>query len=543
VSRAMRRGARSEVGTDVLIVGGGLGGVAAAMAATTRGARVILTEETDWLGGQLTTQAAPPDEHPWIERFGATQTYRGLRSAIRASFLRQGWPTAAARRRPALNPGGGWVSPLCVEPRLSAAAIDEQLAPLIAGGRLDVLRGARAEAVATDRDRIAGVTFVTPDGRSLAIEATYVLDATDEGDLAPLAHVEHVTGFESSRETGEPSAPLEAAPGSHQAITHAFAVDHREREDATIDRPLEYDRWRALIPRGWPGPLLGWTFPDPRTGRPVSLPFSPNPDCAHDDEGAHFGDKPDDRDLWRYRRVVSRCSTEAPIASDVTIVNWPMNDYFEAPVTGVGDDERAARLAEARSLSLSLLYWLQTEAPRPDGGEGWPGLRLRGDVMGTDDGFAKRPYVREARRIRARTTVREQDISRRERGDRGAISYPDSIGVGSYRIDLHPSTGGDTYIDVESCPFEIPLGALVPVRVENLLAAAKNIGTTHLTSGCYRVHPVEWTVGEAAGALAAFCVERSLRPADVCENPSLVERFQADLQAGGVELRWPETIR
>ena len=537
------RGAGSDLAADVLIVGGGLGGVAAAIAATARGARVILTEELDWLGGQLTTQAAPPDEHPWIERYGATDSYRRLRSAIRASFLTQGRPSAAALRQPALNPGGGWVSPVCVEPRLAAAVIEDQLAPLTTRGQLVVLRGTCAEAVATDRDQVTGVTVVTLDGRRLTIEATYVLDATDEGDLAPLAQVEHNIGFESRAETGEPSAPLEASPDSLQAITHAFAVDHLQGEDATIDRPPDYDRWRGLIPRGWPGPLIGWAFPDPRTGRPVSLPFRPNPDCADDDDGAHFGDKPNDRDLWRYRRVVSRCSTEAPIASDVTIVNWPMNDYFEAPVTGAGVEERAARLTDARNLSLSLLYWLQTDAPRDDGGAGWPGLRLRGDVMGTDDGFAKRPYVRESRRIQARTTVREQDISRRERGDRGAISYADSIGVGFYRIDLHPSTGGDPYIDVESCPFEIPLGALVPVRVENLLAAAKNIGTTHLTNGCYRVHPVEWNIGEAAGALAAFCVAQSLSPAAVCEDPSLVERFQADLQAGGVELRWPDHIR
>ena len=56
----------------MLVVGGGLGGVAAALAAAERGARVLLSEETDWLGGQLTSQAVPPDEHPWIEGFGCT---------------------------------------------------------------------------------------------------------------------------------------------------------------------------------------------------------------------------------------------------------------------------------------------------------------------------------------------------------------------------------------------------------------------------------------------------------------------------------------
>ena len=76
---------------DVVIIGGGLGGCAAAFAALSLGKRVILTEETDWLGGQLTAQAVPPDEHPWIERVGCTPSYRRLRDGIR-DFYRRHYP-------------------------------------------------------------------------------------------------------------------------------------------------------------------------------------------------------------------------------------------------------------------------------------------------------------------------------------------------------------------------------------------------------------------------------------------------------------------
>src|SRR5205823_6395980 len=127
------------------------------------------------------------------------------------------------------------------------------------------------------------------------------------------------------------------------------------------------------------------------------------------------------------------------------------------------------------------------------------------------------PYIRESRRIRALYTVREQDVSLSVREGRGAVRYADSVGIGSYRIDLHPSTGGDTYIDIPACPFQIPLGSLIPQRVENLLPAAKNIGTTHITNGCFRLHPVEWNIGEAAGSLAAFCLERGCVPRQVHE--------------------------
>ena len=79
------------------------------------------------------------------------------------------------------------------------------------------------------------------------------------------------------------------------------------------------------------------------------------------------------------------------------------------------------------------------------------------------------------------------------------------------------------------CPFQIPLGALIPQRVENLLPAGKNIGTTHITNGCYRLHPVEWNIGEAAGALAAFCLDADRR--DRRAPSATTPRASADFQA------------
>ncbi|MFL5413969.1 MAG: FAD-dependent oxidoreductase, partial [Myxococcales bacterium] len=85
---------------DVAIIGSGLGGCAAALAAARLGKRVVLAPEMQWVGGQLTNQAVPPDEHPWIEEFGATASYRLLRSRIR-DFYRTHLPlTRDARSRP-----------------------------------------------------------------------------------------------------------------------------------------------------------------------------------------------------------------------------------------------------------------------------------------------------------------------------------------------------------------------------------------------------------------------------------------------------------
>lgn len=524
---------------DILVVGGGMGGVAAALAALRRGRRVLLTEETDWLGGQLTSQGVPPDEHTWIEQFGATRSYRALRTAIR-DYYRTWYPlTSAARSTVDLNPGQGRVSRLCHEPRVAAQVLQGFVSPYLASGLLTIWYLHRSIAARADGDEVRSVVFEGPNGEHIEVTAPYIVDATELGDLLPLAGIEHVTGFESQAETGEPSAPQEAQPDNMQAFSWVFAVDHREGEDHTIDRPDQYGFWRDYRPPFWPDRLVSLVAPDPRTLEVVPRTFVPNaavgPVIA--DQSLDAGDK----DLWLFRRILARENFEPGfLSSDVTIVNWPMIDYLLGPLIGVSDDERDKHLDGSRQLALSMLYWLQTEAPRPDGGTGWPGLRLRPDVMGTSDGLAKAPYIRESRRIRARRTIVEQDLSMAVRGDQGAVSYPDSVGVGMYRIDLHPSTGGDNYIDVASSPFQISLGALLPVRVSNVLAGGKNIGTTHITNGCYRLHPVEWNIGEAAGALAAHCLANGLRPAQVQEDSRLLERFQAELVADGVELAWPQ---
>ena len=230
-------------------------------------------------------------------------------------------------------------------------------------------------------------------------------------------------------------------------------------------------------------------------------------------------------------------------------MNWPQNDYLLGNLVGVTPTEARKHVQRAKDLSLSLLYWLQTEAPRLDGGQGWPGLRLRGDLLGTSDGLAKAPYIRESRRIRSVFTVTEADCGREARavqtGQKAAqvtaARYHDSVGIGHYNIDLHPSTTGKNYIDVPSLPFEIPLGALLPVRVKNLIPACKNLGVTHITNGCYRLHPVEWNIGEAAGTLVAFAQSRKTSVHHVRENAELLNDLQSRLTANGVELRWPTT--
>ena len=537
-----RGGHRDELACDILVVGGGLGGVAAAIAALDAGRTVVLTEEYRWLGGQLTSQGVPADEHSWVEQFGVTARFRALRNGIRDYYRRHYPLTAAARALPTLNPGNGLVGRVCAEPLASVAVLDEMLAPYRATGRLIVLQPAVPVAASVTDDRVDAVTVrLTDDDREVTITAGFVLDATELGDLLPLAGAEHVTGFESRADTGEPSAPDEAQPLNQQAFSWCFIVDHVEG-DHTIDKPANYDYWRARQPEYWGAPMISLTGPDPRTLEIFTRTFTPNPDPLGDvvaDQGKDAGD----RELWTFRRIIDRTNfVDGAYPSDVVLVNWPMIDHIDAPLVGPGvtAEDAARAMQSAREQSLAMLYWLQTEAPRADGGAGLPGLRLRGDLGQGPDGLMMAPYIRESRRMLTVGRLTENELSIAASGQRGPFTTDDSVGVGMYRIDLHPTTGGDNYLDMESRPFEIPLGIPIPQRMTNLLPAGKNVGTTHITNGALRLHPVEWNIGEAAGTLAAFCLDRAVGPRAVHTAPALLREFQTLLTQGGVELHWPD---
>ena len=155
-------------------------------------------------------------------------------------------------------------------------------------------------------------------------------------------------------------------------------------------------------------------------------------------------------------------------------------------------------------------------------------------------GLAKAAYIRESRRIKALYTIKEQDVSPSFNDGKTGEKYFDSVGIGSYSMDLHPSMSGKNYIDIPALPFHIPLGALIPQELDNMLAGNKNIGTTHITNGCYRLHPVEWNIGEACGEVVAYAIKNGLTPTEIRESRENLIEFQGELRESGFELEWPE---
>ena len=226
--------------------------------------------------------------------------------------------------------------------------------------------------------------------------------------------------------------------------------------------------------------------------------------------------------------------------------------------------------------------------------------------MGTAHGLSKYPYMREGRRIIGRPgwghpqgfTLWEIDISRRDYNDeyyrqtlspqtyrslRAALAgfeaasaiagtkpldqimrrsrstiYPDSIGIGHYAIDFHPcmtmspaeapgnkEREGERRGAGQAYPFQIPLRALIPQKIDNMLVAGKSIATSHIAAAAYRVHSFEWSAGAAAGTTAAFALENGIMPYQLVDElprpePQL-EALKRRLQKNSNPITFPDT--
>jgi hypothetical protein len=553
----------TEHKTTILIVGGGVGGCAAALACARMGVRCLMTEPTAWVGGQLTSQAVPPDENRWVESFGANRSYQELREGVRRYYRQvRGGLTPAALSAAHLNPGNGWVSRLCAEPRIWHDVLSGMLAA--AGLERSVLLRHEPIGAEVVGDRVRAMRFRDgANGREVTIEADWVLDATETGDVLELAGVEHAIGAEHRDVYGElhGRGDFDIDDKTHdwldqQACSWCFALEHRPGENHVIARPKGYDFFRGYVPvmdPPWCGPLFSWTVPSHTATGCRTFKLVPWPDEPAKGE----------LEMWRYRRIVDRgLYVESKQAShpDVSLINMVQMDYWQKPLLGVTPAEREAALAGAREQSLCWLYWMQTESPRHDGaGVGYPGLKLRGDELGTTDGLAMAAYIREPRRLLARTMVTEAHVGTEQRKaagwdrrdpnwsrvqDGGAgfgtgEPFADSVGIGHYMIDLHPSCAGRNNVYVPAAPFRVPMGSLIPVRVRNVLAAGKCLGVTHITNGAYRMHAVEWSVGEAAGVLAAWCACERTEPSVVHADAAQVREVQRVLGEQGVRMSWP----
>ncbi len=516
------------INCDILIVGGSTAGVAAALSVTANSAlHVCLIEETDWLGGQMTAQGVPitdDGKNFLVETSGSNRSYQLLRRAIRSYYKQTYKLSQASLEQRFFNPGNCWywVSQLAFEPKVAVELIDKLLSNQENPGTAQVyLRYVPVKVECADRQIEQIVTVNLDTGEWLAFQAKCYLDATALGDVVSLSGAAYSSGTESISETGEPHAAETADPEQVQDYTFPFIVEFVPGTDNTIAKPALYDHFNEQ------GKFSLLAYKMFGHGHKV------NADGVIISELMPF---------WTYRRILDKTAfVDQRIPNDVAVINWFSNDFRGHNIIDKPPLVVSQYLSLAKACSLSFLYWLQTEAPRDEGGKGYPEIRLKIDALGTADGLAKYPYIRESRRGKAFTIVREQDIRSDSSSSARARLFDDSVGLGFFPIDIHgagiaPGTLNPTR------HFQIPLAALLLDYPSNLVLSSKNIGLTHITNAAYRMHPIEWAIGEAAGTLARFSIEQKVSLSDLLKEPN-TRLLQLDLIRAGAPLYWYDDVQ
>ena len=466
---------------EVVVWGGGTGGVAAALQAARSGAQTLLLTPGPWLGGMVSAAGVCcPDGNelsPW-------QT--GLWGVLLRALATE-------------TPGGldhNWVSCFGYLPSTAEGILRRwcQEAPLLEWWPL-----ARLETVERRGDRITGLE-VQWQSAPWHLQPTVVVDGSDRGDLYPLADVPHRLGWEARETWGEPSAPLQS-----DLQTQAFFQK----------QPVQSPTWVVMAQlREEENPLQP----------PGNGPSGLQPEPPFTKATARFG--------------LQRTLTYGRLPGGVVMLNWPLsgNDWhggldraFDAgtPAGEVRADLAAEMQGHSRAFANALMAISQE---RLASATVFPGATEAADgaLTGPHD-FALMPYWREGRRLRALETVIEQHLLPQGAGPSiaalpiDASGQTTAIAVGNYANDHH-YPGDDWPLAPKSCrwggrwtgtPFSIPYGALVSRGVINLLAADKAIGVSHMANGATRLQPLVLNVGQAAGLAAALCVRRGLLPADL----------------------------
>jgi hypothetical protein len=506
-----------EVSCDALVAGAGMGGIAAGLALAGRGHSVCLTEETDWVGGQATAGGVSAlDENRFIEFAGGTRSYMQFRSAIRDWYRHNRALTPKAQAWENFNPGSCYVSALCFEPKVGVGVLDQMIrqAKLKTWLRTAVFALERRNATI-----VSALAWQFDKHSVIRFRLRFVLDATEMGDLLPLAKIPYAVGSEAQSDTGERDAAAEPNRACVQSFTYPFVLERGAQPALSIPKPPDYD---AIVKRqgfslkvnypeeiGWKGWVQYRMFGDIP---PVPNNMSPGP-------------------FFPWRRLLDRRNFEKGVPHDIALMNWPRQDYGEESLLDRTPAEQAGILQRAKQTSQAFLYWLTHDLPRDDGaGRGYPELQLRADVMDTTDGMSKYPYIRESRRMIAQTRVTEQDIVEDYHKGPRARWFADSVGSGFYMVDIHPCGANERGRMRMPKPFQIPMSSLLAGEPLNQLPAGKNLGVTHLTNGAFRLHPVEWNVGEASGMIAALWLERGKLP----DAPAV----QVELARAGVPMVW-----
>lgn len=629
------------VDCEILVVGAGLAGTAATYEALLAGRTVCLTDITDWVGGQVSSQGTSALDE--AKRMREQRFFpRGYNELRRLIYDKYG----------GLSSGNCWVSVSCFMPRdghemvwhllkgaekrgrgtlkwfpntvikalddrdsnllTSVIAIQHTAAPGTPPLNTEPLSQIIEDAYRYEnsprltKQIIRFVPTQRPGQASRSTAPWYVIEATETGEVLALADVPYRLGLDPVS-AYDPSSPVKTNdPYCIQGFTYTFAME-RTAEAQPQPVPPFYTQY---------APYFSY-----ETKANASI----------------------DR-VFTYRRIWSPNYRERPKApgtgvavilpGDISMQNWTWgNDYRpgtaqdnliytrdqlqqrgELAPGGWMGGLRTETLQRGEENAIAYYYWLTTGTSDSQLGEGVkkPALNHRylagiNAPMGTVHGLSKYPYIRESRRIIGRPSanhpdgfsVHEIDISRIDylkapyyqenlppqmyqkllklisgleflKLPAGPLSptqisqrtrstiFQDSVGIAQYAIDFHPCMAesppekpgnqerpGVRQAHGPAYPGEVPLRAMIPQKLDNLIVAGKGIANSTIAAAAYRVHSFEWSVGAAAGTTAAFALSENVMPYQLIDElprpEPLLEKLRARLERHNNPTAFPDT--
>ncbi|NWJ52394.1 MAG: FAD-dependent oxidoreductase [Bacteroidetes bacterium] len=437
---------------DVLIIGGGASGTTAGIQAARQGAHTLIIEEFDWLGGMLTSAGV---------------------SAVDGNFKLQGGLWGEFRNKLVAHYGSdkalasGWVSNTLFEPSVGAGIWKE-----MANKEKNLNIWLRTSLVSIKKINAEWEVIVNKQGQQQTIHAKIVIDGTELGDVAKLCGVAYDIGMDSRTVSGEDIAP-QKANNIIQDLTYVAILKDYGR-DVTIAKPDGYN------------PSIFYCT-------------CKTPECLSPKEKKR---------VWDCKQMMEY----GKLPNNKYMINWPIegNDYY-LNIIEMTPDQRTEVLKKAKNFTLCYLYYLQTAL-------GFNTLGLADDEFSTADRLPFIPYYRESRRIRGKVRLNVNHLAKPY--EQSEMLYRTGIAVGDYPVDHHHGRymGTEILPDLHFYPvpsYSLPLGVMIPEKVEGLIVAEKSISVSNLVNGTTRLQPVVMQIGQAAGALAGLAIYQHCNPSEV----------------------------
>ncbi len=430
--------------TEVLVIGGGAGGIAAAIQSARLGVTTVLVEPTTMLGGMLTAAGVSCTD-------GNDQLPSGIWEEFRQALYKH-------YNRKRLNTG--WVSNTNFEPHVADSIFKAWTAR---EKNLTVIYQQFFKSVLKQGNKVVGAVFYTQRvSSSLRIQANVVVDGTELGDVFAGAGAAYDLGMDDPLISGEKEA--------------------RVKNDIIQDLS-----WAAILKDYGPG--ADKTIPRPE-GYDSTLYFC----CCTD---APCTDNPWNGDKFKMLNY-GKLPRSPGAKYDKYMLNWPPhgNDIY-LNVVEESYELRVTSYEKAKLHTLGFIYFMQTTL-------GMKNIGLADDEL--DGGLALIPYNREGRRVKGVVRMNIKHIKDPYATD----LYRTGISVGDYPVDHHHARYPGKVPEIEFPPipsFNVPLGALIPEKIDGLIVCEKGISVTNIVNGTTRLQPVVMLTGQGAGVLAALSIK------------------------------------